>query len=131
MVGGKLPFFRNRWIATFAVIIPAYFMGANGAFQIIWPVFGSANQLVAALVLLVITAFLVKTRKPSLYAMLPAAFMLVTTIGSLLWQFKVFMFSDNPKPGLGLTTILLLLLAGYVTFESVKELKNRSLPEKK
>ena len=59
----RIPFLTNRWAATtFAVVTAAglaFATGADGTGAMkLWPLFGSANQLLAALALLVITLYL-------------------------------------------------------------------------
>jgi carbon starvation protein len=59
----KMPFMANRWAATtFAVVTAgalAFASGADGKGALmLWPMFGAANQLLAALALLVITMYL-------------------------------------------------------------------------
>ena len=70
-------------IATIVTVIVASYFGATGGYKTIWPVFGAANQLVAALTLIVISAYLVGIKKPRVYTVIPAMFMTVTTIGAL------------------------------------------------
>ncbi len=59
----RIPFLANRWVATsFAVLTAAalaFATGADGTGAMkLWPLFGSANQLLAALALLLITLYL-------------------------------------------------------------------------
>lgn len=49
----------------------------------IWPVFGSANQLLAALALLALTAWIAYLRKGILFVMIPMLFMFAVTLTSL------------------------------------------------
>lgn len=53
----------------------------------IWPVFGTANQLLAALTLTAATAWLLRRGRPILFTALPAAFMIITTLASL-WNLQ-------------------------------------------
>ena len=46
---------------------------------ILWTMFGTTNQLMASLALLVVTVYLIKARRPSWYTAVPFAFMLVIT----------------------------------------------------
>lgn len=59
----RIPFLANRWAATsFAVLTAAGLAFATGAdgkgAMMLWPLFGSANQLLAALALLLVTLYL-------------------------------------------------------------------------
>ncbi len=59
----RIPFLANRWVATsFAVLTAAGLAFATGAdgkgAMVLWPLFGSANQLLAALALLLVTLYL-------------------------------------------------------------------------
>lgn len=81
----RIPFLDNRWIATTFVVLTAaglaFATGANGTGAMkLWPLFGSANQLLAALALLVVTLYL--RRKGGLKFIvtgLPCLIMLIIT----------------------------------------------------
>ncbi len=126
LLGEVLSPFKNRWIASVACILPAYLLGATGTFMVIWPIFGSANQLVAAIALLVISAYLVEKGKPSVYTLVPAVFMLVTAIASIFWMLKIFLLGEEKKVVLGVVSIILLVLAGYISKESIRSIKGKS-----
>ncbi|MBU1693921.1 MAG: carbon starvation protein A [Verrucomicrobia bacterium] len=53
------------------------------AWQAIWPAFGATNQLLAALALLVVFAWLRRTGKKALFVLIPLLFMCATTITAL------------------------------------------------
>ncbi len=114
---------RNRWVATFCTLLPAFYLGISGKWSTIWPVFGAANQLVGALVLLTITSYLFLRGKPTVYTLVPTAFMLITTIGALLWQcfapHKGFWMTSPPNVVLGIVAILLVILALFVVKEGI------------
>lgn len=61
--------------------------------MIIWPLFGTTNQLLAGLTLLVITVMLVKLGRPMYYTLLPLVFLLIMTTLALLLQLKTFMMT--------------------------------------
>lgn len=92
--GLNLKFFRNRYFST-AIIIVLAFSLALGNWEAIWPVFGASNQLVAALVFLVIFAYMVKAKKRAMHILLPALFMLATTLAALVWQGTHFLRQEN------------------------------------
>src|SRR5690606_17776378 len=57
---------------------------------LIWPLFGTTNQLLAGLTLLVITTMLVKLGRPMYVTLIPLLFLLVMTIYALLIQLMGF-----------------------------------------
>src|SRR5256712_5743521 len=56
----------------------------TGTWVYLWQLFGGANQLMAALSLLLVTVWLASVGKNWLYAGLPMIFMYVTTMASLV-----------------------------------------------
>jgi len=112
--GAKVPILKNRYVATLLVSSLSWALAASGNVWTLWPVFGASNQLVAALALIVITAWMMKLKRPVLYTLLPAVFMLVTTVGALVWQGHDFMFGKTPSLPLAISTAVLIALALFV-----------------
>jgi len=92
----ELTGWRGKWspyaAALITLILPAIFVttrmtDAQGhvipAWKMFWSVFGSSNQLLAALVLLTASLWLLKTGKNFLIAFLPSVFMTVIAVASL------------------------------------------------
>jgi len=77
---------NNRFFTTFVVISISGFLVLTGSWNKIWPVFGSSNQMVAALTFVVIASWLLCTGKTLKFVFLPAVFMLLTATGALLFQ---------------------------------------------
>jgi carbon starvation protein len=88
--------------------------------------FGAANQLVAALALIVVTAYLVKRGRPTRYTLIPAVFMLLTTCGALIWKAGVSLKADPPDLTLGIAAIVLLGLAIYVGISGLGVIRRRT-----
>jgi len=84
----------SRYFATFiTLILPTIFVLINlkdaqgniiPAWKIIWPVFGTSNQLLASLVLLTIAVWLKKINKRNLFIIIPAGFMMIITLWALV-----------------------------------------------
>ncbi|MFQ6097194.1 MAG: carbon starvation protein A [Armatimonadota bacterium] len=111
---------RSRLLATVVTVAPAAYLGLTGKWQDIWPVFGASNQLIAALALMVVSVYLVGVRRPSLYAAVPAVFMLCTTVGALIWQACGFFTNrKGPQWVLGILSSLLAAMAVYVAAEAL------------
>jgi len=116
-IGRRNPFFANKYVALLFVIVPSYILGASSGYAKIWPVFGAANQLIAALALMAVSAYLVGMRKPVKYTLIPAIFMMVTTIAALCWQAFQFFTGEKPNYFLGNLSIILIVMALFVAYE--------------
>jgi carbon starvation protein len=118
-LGKRWPLLRIRVVGSLLTIAPAFFLGYSNVWMKVWPVFGSANQLIAALTLVVISSYLIGIKKPSKFTAVPAIFMVATTMGALLWM------TFNPETGfllkrnftLGVTSLTLFVLAGFLIVE--------------
>lgn len=82
----------------------------------IWPLFGTTNQLLAALTLLVVSVMLVKLARPYWYTVIPLVFVLGMTIVALLLQLGDFWTQQNYF--LLFLDILILIAAVWVVLES-------------
>lgn len=79
----------GRICATFiTILVPAIFLVSTKeqAYLKFWPVFGSSNQLLAALSLLGISVWLMKEGKNYLITFIPMIFVMIMTIWSLIIQ---------------------------------------------
>ncbi len=76
-------FLGNRYVATLLVLIPGFAL-ALGGYNNIWALFGSANQLLAAMVLIALSVFLKATGRKGLMLVIPSCFMLVVVFVSLV-----------------------------------------------
>ena len=96
--------------------------GADGSGGLlIWPLFGTTNQLLAGLTLLVVTVMLVRRGSPTIYALVPLIFLLSMTLYALLLQLKGFYLkSDWFLFGLDL---VVLVAAVLVTLECTATLR--------
>lgn len=91
-------------------------LGASGGYQTTWPLFGAANQLVAGLTLIVVSAYLVGVKRPRVYTIIPAIFMLLTTIGALVYQ--TILFWSEGKFVLVAIALVLIALALVIAYEA-------------
>ena len=96
--------------------------GADGTGgMIIWPLFGTTNQLLAGLTLLVVTVMLVRLGRPMWYTLAPLCFVLVMTIAALLLQLRTFYNDGNYF--LLFLDIVVLIAAILVSMECAAALK--------
>ncbi len=100
---------NNRFLATGITVAVASALVFSGSANEIWPIFGAANQLVAALAFLTISIWLVFLRRPSLFTILPGIFIYLVTVAALIWNIREFALQG--KTGLALMASFLVLLA--------------------
>jgi carbon starvation protein len=74
---------KNFWFNSGLAVVLMWVLAYTNAFNTLWPIFGTANQLLAALTLLAVSAWLLLRKKKNLFTLIPAAFMIVTTLASL------------------------------------------------
>ena len=118
---------KNRYLNTLVIIFFALYLALGG--QAIWPIFGASNQLVAALVLIVITAYLFSRGKNIKYTLYPAIFVLFTTIGALIY--KILEFIDARKYLLTVMASILFFLAVFLLFEGYSMVERRKMARSK
>ncbi len=118
----QLPLLTNRYLSTFIAVGSCLLLafGAGGPAGTggltIWPLFGTTNQLLAALTLLVASVMLVKLGRPYWYTVIPLIFVLGMTIVALLLQLGDFWTQQNYL--LLFLDILILIAAVWVVLES-------------
>ena len=81
-VTGYKKILSNPYVSTLITVFLGIMLGLNG-YAKIWALFGSANQLLAALGLLAVATWLGNIGKDNKMFLIPMAFMLVVTIASL------------------------------------------------
>lgn len=125
---GFAKFISNPYVATIVTLIPSYLL-CLGGYMNIWPLFGSANQLIASLVLIGLAVFLKVTGRKGWMLYAPMAFMFVATMTALVMHVygifvKLGAGKFNPLvEGLQLiVAILLMVLAVLIVKTCLKEL---------
>jgi carbon starvation protein len=109
---------KSRVFNSFLVVVGFLTLTFTNAYLKIWPIFGAANQLLAALTLIAVTAWLAQKAKRYWFTAIPAAFMVVTTMTSLVLLFGRYVGFHNWS--LVVTDVLLLLLAVGVVMMTFK-----------
>jgi carbon starvation protein len=117
-------------LATLATLLfPALLMSARmtdpsgkpiPAWRVFWSIFGTSNQLLAALTLLSLAVWLVRTgRKTAAWMVgVPMVLMLVMTVWSLILMMEKWIASGNWADPVGWVAAVLCLLAGALVVEA-------------
>ena len=117
---------NSRFLGTFLVLIApgalafVTFTAPDGtvipAWRAVWPLFGSTNQLLAALALITFVVYLKNRRIAFGFVLLPAAVMVVMPITALVMM----VLQHGPFSMLGGIALGMVLLGIYVTVMSLK-----------
>lgn len=113
-------------VATVALPVLVAFLAAKGSWRGFWALFGASNQLLAALTLLSITAWLYQSRKRIAFTLLPMLFVLVLT----LWALGALVIGNfQSADGIdvkfinGTAALTLILLAIYLVITALVKLR--------
>lgn len=112
---------RNRFIGTAVTVAAAGSLAWSGKWPAIWPIFGSANQLLAALALLAVTVWLVRGGVKARFTFIPMVIMFMITISALV-TIVVHNFSRGQWT-LFTIGLALLAVAGVLVVEAVSSLR--------
>jgi carbon starvation protein len=74
---------RHYWVNSGISVALMWVLAYSNAFSVLWPIFGTANQLLAALSLLTVSSWLLLRKKKATFTLVPAVFMFLTTLASL------------------------------------------------
>ena len=85
-MGGVRKVLTNKYFATIVTLFFGYLLTLGG-YNNVWPLFGSANQLLAALVLIALAVFLKTTGRTGWTLYVPMVSMLAVTFTALVQKF--------------------------------------------
>jgi carbon starvation protein len=97
-LGEQVPVLRNVHVGSIIALVLSAVLIWTGFWARIWILFGGANQLMASLALLIISLWLMSKAKSYMWALIPFAFMFITTIAALvdtgIKSFRAIDFAD-------------------------------------
>lgn len=124
-VGKKVPFLANKYVATALGLLVAYLITSGNSWRVLWPAFGATNQMIGALSLLVVTAYMFGYKRATKYTLIPGIFMLATTFGALGYQlFWQYIPSGNYV--LGVIAVVLMVLGVVIAVEVYRRMQRVS-----
>ena len=146
LLGDISPIFKNAHIGTIIAEILVLILILTGWWQYLWLLFGGANQLMASMALMLVTAYLMSEGKPYGWTFYPMIFMFVTTVAALLYtSFRLFSVVIKGKAAaevlffntlMGLVGIFLVVAAiilaveGWKAFGRYKAVRAEAAPAK-
>lgn len=124
LFGERIPILKNMYIAALIPCILAWLLGAprfGGMLIYVWVLFGGANQLLAGMMLLLATLWLVRLKKPAYFTGIPMAFLIITTLSAIAIMINVTREAAMKAVGLAaignwlaMSIAILLLVLGIV-----------------
>ncbi len=115
-------FVTNRYASTAITVAFGAALTLSGKTMSIWPVFGSANQLLAALALLALTVWVANLKKGYLFVLIPMIFMFAVTLTALVMLIYTNFIATNYA--LSIISILLFILAVLLGIKAYSVLTN-------
>ncbi len=111
----------NRYFATLITVLAGGLLTMSGQSMNIWPVFGSANQLLAAIALLAVTVWVINLKLNYYFTLIPMIFMFAVTLSALAMLFYNNLLINNYL--LAVVSIFLFVLAIMLAVQAFTMLK--------
>ncbi|MBS3933645.1 MAG: carbon starvation protein A [Truepera sp.] len=109
----------NRYVASAITVVLGAWLALGGGWRTLWPLFGTANQLIGALALLAITVWLARSGKSTWFVLYPMLFMLAVTMTALVVMFLRVVGVDLVQT---IITVLLFMLAIVLVYLAITKL---------
>ena len=119
--------FHNRYLATAIIVLAAASLtffkpGGQGA-MVLWPLFGSLNQLMAALALGVVSLYFFTKNKPIWYTAIPMILVLVFTLWAMFKNLQGFI--ESGEFVLVILSSIILFLTAWLAMSSLMALTRK------
>ena len=125
--------FKKGVIATLIAVLCCLLLafgagGASGSGGLaIWPLFGSTNQILAGMTLLVISVMLIKMGRPAKYTLIPMIFVLITSCWAAILKLIEFWLAAN---WLLVTIDIVVLVTSFMVILEAASVVGQFLREK-
>jgi len=116
----RLDFLANRYFASLVAVAGIAFFALVPAGKALWTLFGTVNQLLAGLTLLVVSVFLYKFRRPVLYTLVPMLIMLFMSIAAM--AVGLASFWSEKRWSLVVVSAIILAMALWLVVEAMVSL---------
>ena len=121
-LGDRMAIFRNPHVGIVISLLLMCLLVLSGVWVYLWQLFGSSNQLMASLSLLVVTVWLASTRRSTTFALIPTLFMYITTMAATLviarnlWETVVVPNMAREGAGIAVYGAIALILVSVLLF---------------
>ena len=114
---------KNKIFVTFLVLIPAWILAVTNSYEVIWRLFGTSNQLIAAITMMTVASYFVSKKTSVKFIVVPAIFVLVTTMSALAYlAFRSGGYLANGNYILVAFSLAMFVLGFMVAIEGLKQI---------
>jgi len=121
-----LKFLRHYWVNSGLAVAVTLAFAMTGGQRALWEVFATANQLLAAMVLALAALWLLRHGRSTWFAVVPALFMMATTLTSLVLLLVKFAADPAKNATLLAADVVLLLITAYLLAAGIRARKRLS-----
>jgi carbon starvation protein len=115
---------RNRFVATALTVGAGASLIFSGQTMSLWKIFGSANQLLAALALMAVTVWLAATKRKTIYTFVPMILMYLVTVCALVLQAVQLVKAPELNLPLLVLVVLLFVLSLLLAYNYIRYYMN-------
>ncbi len=132
-------FLTNRWVASTIPAAIGIGLAWSGAWTMLWPAFGGANQMLASIALMTGAAWVIRVQKSKgMNVLIPALFLWVTVSLAMVWYLFVAVptfYAKDPVKAIVLAVMVVVMLGLnvlliYDYFKPEEELEAKLKAEK-
>lgn len=115
-VGESMPALKNMHVSTIISMVLTMLLVLTGTWVYLWQLFGAANQLMAALSLLIVTVWLKSIKRNPAYALWPMLFMYITTLAATLVTARNLYVTIVPQGGAAAVGAWFMIIISVLLF---------------
>ncbi len=117
---------KNKLLVTLMILIPAWLLAVTNSYETLWKLFGTSNQLIASITLITISSFFVSKKIKVKFIIIPAIFMLITTMAALVYlTFRAGGYIGERNFVLAGISMLMFILGLFVAKEGFQVLRKK------
>lgn len=121
------PKLKNKVLTTIITLVPAWLLAVTNSYETMWRLFGTSNQLIASITMIGVSAYFIskKTTKVN-FIIIPAVFVLLTTLSALLYlTFRSGGYISEGTYSLAIISMVMFALGAFVIYEGLRILKKK------
>jgi carbon starvation protein len=113
---------RLYWVNSGLAVGLMLAFAFSGGVKMLWGIFAASNQLLAAIVLVLASIWLLRRGRRAWFALLPAGFMVATTSAALVLLLAKYLRAERPPLPLVVANVVLMAITLYLLFAAGRAL---------